>query len=230
MPRAADEAYRTLRERILTGTLAPGDHLGEAELATSLDVSRTPVRDALRRLQVEGLVQQEPNRGARVSDWSDDVAELYELRMLLEGHAAGRAATRLLPADVDGLALLCTQMEDAWSGGSDVRVDRIAELNSAFHRTVLAAAGSARLSALTSTVIELPLVMRTFHRYAPRDLTRSFAHHRELVDSFRARDPAWAESVMRSHIAAARSVLLADEDGPGGPVAAAGPAPRRDEA
>lgn len=209
MPRAADQAYRLLRERILQGSLAPGDHLGESELAASLAVSRTPVRDALRRLQVEGLVQQEPNRGARVSDWSEDVAELYELRMLLEGHAARRAATRLQSQQVDRLEELCGLMEQAAQDEAGPHVDRIAELNSEFHRIILSAASSSRLSALTSTVVELPLVLRTFQRYARKDLQRSFAHHRELVDGFRARDAAWAESVMRSHISAARAVLVA---------------------
>ena len=209
MPRAADHAYRLLKERILQGSLAAGDPLGESELAASLAVSRTPVRDALRRLQAEGLVQQEPNRGARVTDWSGDVAELYELRMLLEGHAARRAATRLEDPQVDRLAELCGLMEHAAQDGAGPDVDRIAMLNAQFHRIILSAASSSRLSALTSTVIELPLVLRTFQRYARRDLLRSFAHHRELVDAFRARDPAWAESVMRSHISAARAVLLA---------------------
>lgn len=209
MPRAADQAYRLLRERIVQGSLAPGDHLGESELAASLAVSRTPVRDALRRLQAEGLVQQEPNRGARVMDWSEDVAELYELRMLLEGHAARRAATRLQGEQVDRLAELCGLMEQAGQADPGPDLDRIAKLNSELHRIILDAASSSRLSALTSTVVELPLVLRTFQRYAREDLLRSFAHHRELLDACRAQDPAWAESVMRSHILAARAVLLA---------------------
>lgn len=216
MPRAADVAYRLLRERILQGSLAPGDSLGEVELAASLELSRTPVRDALRRLQVEGLVSQQPNHGARVSDWSADIAELYEIRMLLEGHAARRAATRLQPADLDRLQELCEQMEAEREGAGERHVDRIADLNAEFHRIVLGAAGSARLSLLTGTVIELPLVLRTFRRYSGRDLARSFAHHRELVDAFRAADPGWAEAVMHSHVSAARAILLAArEDEPG---------------
>jgi len=216
VPRAADMAYRLLRERILQGSLAPGDSLGETELAASLDLSRTPVRDALRRLQVEGLVSQEPNHGARVSDWSADVAELYEIRMLLEGHAAGRAATRLKPDELDRLEELCDEMEAERDAAGERHVDRIADLNAEFHRISLSAAGSARLSLLTGTVIELPLVLRTFRRYSGKDLARSFAHHRELVDAFRAGDPSWAESVMRSHISAARSILLARRDGEDG--------------
>lgn len=213
MPRAADMAYRLLRERILQGSLAPGDSLGETELASSLDLSRTPVRDALRRLQVEGLVSQEPNHSAHVSDWSADVADLYEIRMLLEGHAAGRAATRLEPDGLNRLEELCDQMEAERDAAGERHVDRIADLNTEFHRISLSAAASARLSLLTGTVIELPLVLRTFRRYSGKDLARSFAHHRELIEAFRAGDPLWAESVMRSHVAAARSTLLAGRDG-----------------
>ena len=224
MARSADLAYRLVRERIVQGALAPGDALGEAELAASIGVSRTPVRDALRRLQAEGLVSREPNHGARVSDWSDDVADVYELRMLLEGHAARRAASRLVPGDLDRLERLCAEMEAEWAAAGDGHVDRITELNSTFHRVILNAASSSRLSALTATVVELPLVLRTFSQYGRRDLERSLGHHRELVDSFRARDPAWAESVMRSHIAAARAVLLAEAPDEAGAPAGA---PRR---
>ncbi len=89
MVRAVDRVYTRLRADILDGVHPPGARLGEAELAERTGSSRTPVREALRRLEVEGLVEVLPHRGARVPDWTpEDLEEIYDLRMLLEGAAA----------------------------------------------------------------------------------------------------------------------------------------------
>ena len=93
-----------LRELILAGSLAAGAKLGETELANRLDVSRTPVREALSRLAAEGLVEIVPNRGARVAKWSDhDLEQIFELRLRLEPYAVGLAVPRLTNADLDEL-------------------------------------------------------------------------------------------------------------------------------
>ena len=94
MARLASEAYEKVRGRILSGELGDGVRLGEEELAEALSISRTPVREALRRLAAEGLVELLPNRGARVPRWDEsDVNDIFDLRAVLESHAAGRAAT-----------------------------------------------------------------------------------------------------------------------------------------
>ncbi len=210
MARAADRAYEALRTRILDGGYVPGARLGEAELAETTGTSRTPVREALRRLEVEGLVEVLPHRGARVAEWSkEDMEEIYDLRMMLETLAAQRAATRISAARLGELGDLCDRMEALV--GVDPELDKLAELNAEFHGTVREAARSTRLVSMLNAVVQLPLVMSTFHRYSPGDLRRSAAHHRELVDALRARDETWAGSVMRSHVAAAKSVLLHTE-------------------
>lgn len=209
MVRATDGARASLRAAILSGDLEPGARLGEVELAERLGVSRTPVREALRDLAADGLVEVLPNRGARVAQWSTaDLDEIYELRALLESHGAARAATRIAPAETDVLEKLCNDMDACVRRGRKRDLDRITALNAEFHRRIVDAAGSPRLAGLMSTVVQVPLVVRTFHRYSAEAMARSLGHHRELVAALRAEDAEWARSVMSSHVHAARAVLV----------------------
>lgn len=212
MTQAADRAYGALRAGILAGRYGFGDRLGEIEIADELGLSRTPVREALRRLGSEGLVEVLPNRGSRVRTWTaQDLDETYELRALLEGLAARRAAARMTAATVAELDELVTRMlaADPTRGRRPAGdFDQLAALNGRFHALITTTAASAQLAGTLAPLVQLPLVMRTYHRYTPAALARSHAHHRELVDALRAGDGGWAESVMRSHVLAARAVLL----------------------
>jgi DNA-binding GntR family transcriptional regulator len=206
---ATEQTVTRLRRFILEGDLEPGARIQEVELAAQLGVSRTPVREALRTLSSQGLVELLPNRGARVARWSvKDLDEIYELRVMLESHAAQRAATRMSPTDADALTELCEQMEARAQRGSKADLLELSELNSRFHGRVLDAADSPRLATMLATVVQVPLVMRTFVRYSPDALARSMGHHRELVAAMRAGAPEWAGAVMQSHIIAARTVLV----------------------
>lgn len=208
---AAEHAYAVVRDGILDGTFELGARLPEEDVAARAGVSRTPVREALRRLAAEGFVTFTPNRGAQVASWTaGDLEEIFQLRALLESHAAGQAATRIAPAQLVELHALADDMERAADRATPRALDRIAERNTAFHRTILAATGSRRLHSLLETVIVVPLVHRTFHRYTPAALRRSMDHHRELLAAFEAGDGTWAASVMRTHVLAARAVLLGD--------------------
>lgn len=184
------------------------DHLVEVELAAKFEVSRTPVREALRRLSSEGLVTFQPNRGARVAGWSEtELAEIFELRALLESYGARLAATRITNQEIERLNELAADMEAlvaADLGRTDFR--KVALANNEFHHAVLKAAGNERLVAVLSSLVHVPLVQRTFAYYSPEALQRSLAHHRECVEALEARDGLWAESVMRAHILAARQV------------------------
>lgn len=206
MTRAVDRVYSHIREAIIDGRYGPGARLGEVEIAELTRTSRTPVREALRQLEMEGLVEVLPHRGARVYEWSaEDLEEIYDLRMVLEAMAASRAASRIEGKDIDRMAELCDLMENA---ADRHHLDLVAQLNDEFHAIVRSAAASTRLMTMLNAVIQLPLVMRTFHQYAPDDLARSCAHHRDLVAALRSRDEVWADSVMRAHVRAAKSVLL----------------------
>lgn len=204
--RSAEDTYRAIRDQILRGDRAGGEWLREGDLAASLGVSRTPVREALRRLAAEGLVRHERNRGVQVESWSlHDLDEIFSLRSVLEPWGSALAATSGL-TDLEELGRLADAMDDAAAGGrSDL--DEITRLNNQFHRAIMDASGNTRLTQMVSSVVEVPLVWRTFHHYTPDAMRRSLAHHHELIDALRAGDPAWAESVMRSHVRAARTAL-----------------------
>ena len=206
---AAQKAYDYLKSQILNGGVPAGEHVPEAEVAASAGVSRTPVREAIRRLSSEGLLVRRPHLGAVVPTWSqEELEEVFSLRAILETRAAERAATRISPKDLDHLALLADQMMQAVGPAPDDQRPNdgratFAELNGQFHNIIVTAAGSARLSSMLEQVIHIPLSVRTIMRYDKEALIRSAGHHIELVSAFRARDSAWAASVMRSHVLAA---------------------------
>lgn len=211
--RPSEDVYQAIRRQILTGQRPGGEWLREGDLATALEVSRTPVREALRRLTAEGLVQHERNRGVRVAVWSDDdLDEIFSLRSVLEPWGSALAA-RSGTAPVEALADLADRMDRAAARPSP-DYDEITRLNNEFHRAVLDASGNRRLGSMLSTLVDVPLVWRTFSHYSPEALRRSLGHHHELVAALAAGDPEWAESVMRSHVRAAWSSIRDDADGP----------------
>jgi DNA-binding GntR family transcriptional regulator len=206
--RAVDQAYQTVRDGIISGRYPPASRITEQEIAEAAGVSRTPVREALRRLHGEGLVEFQANHGAVVTDWSDtDANEVFELRAMLESHGAARAAVNATPAQRQELRELAEEQHRHSVERGEGHLERIGELNSRFHRRLQEAANSPRLARALAALLEAPLIMKTFLKYRPQDLERSAVHHLELVRAIESGDPDWAASVMRSHILAARGAL-----------------------
>ncbi|MGE3660852.1 MAG: GntR family transcriptional regulator [Pseudonocardia sp.] len=197
-------AYEALKERIASGAVLPGTWLREHTEATSLGLSRTPVREALRLLAAEGVVELVHNRGARVISWSpDDIDEAYRLRALIEGYGAGLAARRADAATVAELRARQERYERALAEGG-ASVASSAQCNDDFHAAVLAASGSARLPALVALVSSAPLVRRVLGGYDDDDRRRSVLQHRDIITAIENGDEELAESAMSSHILAAR--------------------------
>jgi len=226
MTRAADRAYATIRARILAGTYAPGAHLKEEQLADDTGVSRTPVREALRRLSAEHLVKFVSNRGAYVAHWSpSDVDDIFQLRLMLEGYAAWRAAPHISAEQIAILEHCAAAIEELTSGYSADKHMRMLEHNQRFHTTIVEAAASERLKVLLSWLVEVPMLLRTYEKFDEAELRRSNHHHRELISAFEHRDPEWARLVMQTHIRAAHRVYLSKNGRTAtGPAAAPGPA------
>lgn len=203
---ASAAATELIREAIVDGRLPPGRRLKEEELAGELGISRTPVREALLILQAEGLVDAAPNRGAVVrSHDASDLEDLYQLRALLEGYAARRAAANVSEAAVAGLAESCERFE----GLIDGDVQELVKENLFFHNVILDAAGSRRVSELVRKVIELPLVYRSYIWYSVDQRRISAHYHRQITRALQARDGERAELVMKEHVFEARDVLVA---------------------
>lgn len=208
MARAAEAAYGVIRAGILSGEFARGQRLREEELAERVGVSRTPVREALRRLDAEGLIDFTPNRGARVTAWSGrELEDLYEARALLEGYGARLAAARITTEELDELALIAEKMA-ALAEIDPKPADELTTLNGRFHRTIVQASRNSQLDSLVRGLMDVPLIYRTFQRYSPERMRAAQFHHNELVNALRARDGEWAESVMRAHILAARTTAI----------------------
>ena len=200
MSRASDRAYGQIRNMILSGELSPGTQIREEQLAESCGVSRTPVRDALRRLEAEQFIRRSDTQRSFVADWSiGDIEDAFQLRAMLEAHAASRAATRVSWDQLERLksqniAILRSIAEDT------VDVPSFLEHNRAFHAVILEAADSERLSTMLAQVTEQPVVLRTALQYDRKNLQRSWHEHEELLAAFTYRDADWASAVMTSHI------------------------------
>ena len=204
---ASVAATELIREAIIEGRLAPGQRLKEEELARELGISRTPVREALLLLQAEDLIDAAPNRGATVrTHTGQDLDDLYQLRALLEGYAARRAASRITDDAVARLRASCERFEELDALG-DLR-DLVRE-NLFFHSTILELAGSARLDSMVRKVIELPLVYKSYIWYSPDQKRISAHYHRQITNALAGRDSERAELVMKEHIFEARDLLVA---------------------
>lgn len=205
-----DTAVAMLRERLISGALLPGDRLGEAELAIELKMSRTPVREALRLLSAEGLVEIQANRGARVAEWNDDELDaVFEIRLRLEGLAARRAAEKATLEQADHLHEIASQIAIHARPGAGRNLDEFARYNSQFHGEILEIAASQALTSAVAGVVFLSVLTKTQESFDDAAFQRSVNHHFEIAAAIRAGQGAWAESTMRSHMLSARTSLLA---------------------
>lgn len=196
-----------LREAILAGSLPPGARLRAEPLAERLQTSRTPVREALILLAREGLVDIEPRRGAIVRSFdATDLADLYDVRALIEPHAARRAATRIGRDALARLNEICAAA-DARGAADDEAVEDQVALNEEFHRIVVTAAGSPRLEAALRAVAGIPRAFRAAFWHDDAQREQSLFCHRQIVHALEHRQPRLAEAVMRMHIVGAVEFL-----------------------
>lgn len=203
-----DGPYELIRRSLIEGLFSPGERLVESELAAQFGVSRTPVREALRRLHAEGFVTFAANKGAQVVSWTPyEVDQLYEFRAIMESYAARLACASLDSESIAKLEELTDLMDAIVIEQGDAYLDKVYRLNEEFHQ-IVRLAGSGPLQRSLKTLEYLPMMHRvTLRQYSARELTRSLQHHRELVEAFLARDPDWADAIMKSHVLAARNAL-----------------------
>lgn len=201
MSKSTEKAYYKIREMILEGVFQPGDHLSEEQLSTAIGVSRTPIRDALRRLEGDYFVSIRANRGARVRGWdAEDIEDLFQLRAIIEGFAARRAAERANRQQILVLFDQINRIDAALSQKPKPDIDAFLEANNLFHRVVCEASGNGRLSDMVDSLVAQAVVVRTAKGYSIDDLRRSNFHHKEMADAIAAGDGDLAETVMKTHI------------------------------
>lgn len=215
--------YVELRRRIMAGRYEPGLQLKEETLAAEMNVSRTPVRTALRRLVREGHLEAHANRGVFVAGWTDrDIDEVFDLRCMLEPHAAALAAQRASPAQVAELGALNRRMAEASRAVSPEGIAELQTLNNGFHQLILTSSCSPRLIAVTRSLIDWPLIVGSFYFFGDGDLARSIQHHDDILTAIAAHDPVLARNAMDVHLRRSFLVYRQRREGPGG-WAGAGP-------
>ena len=195
--------YRRMLDEIRTGTLHPGARLRETELADRLGISRTPVREAIRQLEADGLVTHLPRQGAsiRTLDYAE-VIELYEMRAVLEGTAARLAARVASDIEVEELTALNADLAKAVPGTS------AQELNRQFHRTLLDAARNRFLVKSMSALQKTLLILGPTTLADPERAASAVAEHDAVLQGLRARDASMAEAAMRTHVEAALKMRI----------------------
>lgn len=190
--------YERLRDEIIAGSLEPGEQLVEARIATEFGVSKTPVREALIRLQRDGLVEIEPYRGARVLEPAEaDIREILELRLLIECQIARDLAARRPPEVLDALAASVDESRAALAAGE---TDRLLDSLTAFSDILAEACGNSRMLKLLVDLRSVLLLIGNTSLRAPGREERSIAEHEAIVAALRAGDPETATAATERHI------------------------------
>jgi len=208
----AAHAYARVRAAIVENRYAPGQRLVEQRLAEELGLSRTPVREALRMLEAEGLVVSQRNRGAVVRPLSPtEVVDLYGLRIRLESYAVEVATERASESELGELVSAADAFGEV---RRTVDVDAVEgvrllhEANRRVHDGVLAAARHHRLAAMLARTVDTPLVFQAFRTFGPAEIERSDTFHHLIVEAMCRRDAARAGALMAEHIAQGRDAVL----------------------
>lgn len=201
-----EKVFSQLEEDIISGKYTAGQKLTESMLSQSLEVSRTPVREAIRQLELEGLVQSIPNKAIIVTGVTkEDIEDIYEIRISIEGLAARRAAQNITEEELEYLKEI-TDLQEFYTMKQDMK--KLVKTDGEFHETIFKASGSKTLKNILST----------FHHNLKKARSDSFARpiraesvleeHRDIYEALKNRDSIKAEHSMIIHVKNARNRLL----------------------
>ena len=208
----AAHAYARVRAAIVENRYPPGHRLVEQRIAEELGLSRTPVREALRMLEAEGLVVSERNRGAMVRPLAPtEVVDLYGLRIRLESYAVEVATERATEAELGELVAAADAFGDVRRSVDVDAVEGVRQLHEAnrrFHDGVLAAARHHRLAAMLVRTVDTPLVFQAFRTFGAAEIERSDTFHHLIAEAMCRRDASRASALMAEHIAQGRDAVL----------------------
>ena len=197
----ADKVGRAIRDYVLSGELKPGTQLVESQLAEQLGVSRAPVREALQKLESEGLVQSVRNKGTFVADITEeDLREIYTVRAALEGVAMRLAAQVIDHEELSALALIVERMEQA---ARDDDAERVAAIDLEFHETIWVLSGNRRLCQLLTSMMAQIHMFLALNVKVYEDLLGNCLEHGALLGTLRSGDAVRAEQLMVEHISEA---------------------------
>jgi DNA-binding GntR family transcriptional regulator len=208
------ESYRPLRDLVLdairaaimNGTLQPRERLMEIQMAEELGVSRTPIREALRKLELEGFIVMVPRKGAYVSDLSfKDIADVFEIRAALEGLAAGLAAERITEEELERMERLLVEKQEAITQDD---IGKLVDVDTKFHELMYQASRNVRLGSIISNLREQIQRFRLTSLSYPGRNKLSLEEHKNIVEAIQARDSQLARQLAQEHIENAENVLI----------------------
>lgn len=210
----SDQAYEVLKESIFGRQFAAGERLDLSVIEQQMGISRTPLREAITRLALEGLVEIVPRSGTFVTQPSrQDIVEQFGVRLALEVYAIGVSAKRLTDRQMKQLASLARQMRALGEvQDRSETYSQYTELDRAFHRLIIEGAGNSLLVQLWEQVNLHMQMARIRYRRTDRDLDTTIAQHEAIAQAMPERDPAVLRKLMHAHIERAKSALLRDLD------------------
>lgn len=202
-----DTVYDLIRQRLVGHQIEPGSKVNINALAADLDVSPTPVREALARLEADGLVLKRQMAGYTAAPLltAREVEELFEMRLLLEPAAAAHAATRITPADLDILGELLTQMREATTATSQEALRLFVHHDAAFHEQIAVSGGNTLMADTLRRLHSHTHLYRLYFGSGAADTT--CREHERIVEALRETDPDTAAGAMRTHIRRAQQRL-----------------------
>jgi DNA-binding GntR family transcriptional regulator len=190
--------FEAIREAIVSGTLAPGERLMEVQLAEELGVSRTPVREAIRRLELEGYVVMVPRKGAFVASLSaKDVADVFEIRAALEGLAAELAAERITEEELEELERQLHYVARCVEEGD---LPGLVEADTRFHELLYRASRNQRLTQIIGNLREQIQRFRTTSLATPGRMQETLEEHKKIVEALAQRNAVLARRLAEEHI------------------------------
>lgn len=201
-----DVVFNTLRQAILKGELKPGERLMEIALAERLGVSRTPIREAMRKLELEGLVVMIPRRGAQVANITEkDLNDVLEVRIALENLSIEKACQYMTEEQMEELKAAAQKFERSITGRNPVR---LAEADEAFHEIIYQASDNRRLKQVLNNLREQ--IYRYRVEYLKEEETRNLLiqEHQELYNAIRSRDVKKAQEISFRHIENQRQAII----------------------
>lgn len=197
------EAYQRIVDEIRSGALAPGDRLTETDLAARFGISRTPIREAIRQLEADGLVVHAPRLGATIRSLGHaEISELYEIRALLEAAAAQFAARAASDVEIAELE----SINQAMAAATDA--NELYVLNQQFHAALLDCARNRFLVKAVGAILKTFLILGPSTMEEPARAAMALKEHDTILAALRSRDPETAGTAMRLHIEAAHQARL----------------------
>jgi len=198
--------FESLREAIIIGKLSPGERMMEIQLADEMGVSRTPVREAIRKLELEGLLVMIPRKGAYVAGLSlKDIADVFEIRRALEGLAAELAAERASDEELEELERYLVKIANDIDDGD---LNKVVETDTDFHSLLYKSSRNVRLSQIINNLREQIQRFRMTSLAYPGRMKNALEEHRKIVEAISTRDGELARKIAQEHIENAENSMM----------------------